>query len=306
MKTRPPIPHRTRKAVISENAGRCCVCRRFGLGLDIHHIDGDPYNNKKDNLAPLCVQDHDTHHRPTAYRSKPELSHLDLGAMTISEKKKEWEEFVRLARDSPPLVHATVTAYGNQELIHSAKLVVHTNTGKICYEQVYHLHEGDFDQWADSILEDVIDLSKEIPLSLISEPMPIEQCPSCKKSMSRMASEGVILRSTHPEWGSKSFCSIYINPSQPSLAVVVFFDTKTVFSWGLHLCQGKYLHVHTSTYDDRIRVNRRRSVRSQVTKLVDHVLKEWSPRLVFIGTGDPDKPDLIHNLALPRLWERKR
>lgn len=36
----------------------CCVCRKPGKPCQIHHIDGDPNNNKIDNLCVLCLDCH--------------------------------------------------------------------------------------------------------------------------------------------------------------------------------------------------------------------------------------------------------
>ncbi len=203
-------------------------------------------------------------------------------------------------------MHATITAYGTTMLIHAAELVVHTFDQKIGCQQVYHLHDGDFDHWTDLILEDLGDLSKDIPISIVSKPMPVERCPCCGEALSRMISEGVIFRSAHPEWKRKSVCSIYVNPAQPSLMASIFFGKKKVFSWGLHLCQGRFLHVHTESYDERIRIRPRTSVRTKVAGLVNHVLHEWNPGRVFWGTGDSDHPILIHELQLPESWELNR
>lgn len=37
----------------------CCVCRDPGLSVQFHHLDEDPTNHDPDNLAVLCLQDHD-------------------------------------------------------------------------------------------------------------------------------------------------------------------------------------------------------------------------------------------------------
>ena len=304
MNKRPPIPSGTRKAILEANAGRCCVCRKYGLGLNIHHIDENPANNDPQNLAPICVEGHDHHHRPKAYKIQRHCSALK--ATTIWKRKRAWEKFVKLARQKPPLVRATITAYGTKKLVHAAELVVHTLDQKIGYHQVYHLHDGDFDHWTELILEVLCDLSQDIPISLVSRPMPVEHCPCCGKALSRMISKGLILRSTSPQWKCKSVCSVYVNPAQPSLMALVFFGKKEVFSWGLHLCKERFLHVHTESYDERIRIRPRTSVTNQVEGLVNHVLRQWNPGKVFWGTGDSDQPVLTDKLQLPESWERNR
>jgi hypothetical protein len=78
-------------AILVANANVCCVCKRRGIGVNVHHIDHDPSNDDPSNLAPLCIQEHDAHHRPKQY---PALNHLDLGAEEIRYCKTEWERFV--------------------------------------------------------------------------------------------------------------------------------------------------------------------------------------------------------------------
>lgn len=37
----------------------CCICRDRGRSVQVHHIDEDPRNHATDNLAVLCLEDHD-------------------------------------------------------------------------------------------------------------------------------------------------------------------------------------------------------------------------------------------------------
>lgn len=114
-----PTP-RQREQLYDANAHRCCVCKKKDVGLHLHHIDEDSSNTIDDNLAVLCVEDHDRHHRPTAYR----INHLDLGAEKIREHKRSWEAFVEETRKPNPKVIATLAAYGTYEYIHSLQLVI--------------------------------------------------------------------------------------------------------------------------------------------------------------------------------------
>lgn len=63
MTTRPSLPTPTERAVLLKSHRRCCLC--FWLeGIDkvqrgqIAHLDGDPTNNKEDNLCFLCLGEH--------------------------------------------------------------------------------------------------------------------------------------------------------------------------------------------------------------------------------------------------------
>jgi len=56
---------RIRKMVLAEEP-LCRECLKHGIvkpATDVHHIDGNPKNNKRENLEPLC---HECHSRHTA------------------------------------------------------------------------------------------------------------------------------------------------------------------------------------------------------------------------------------------------
>ncbi len=95
-----PTP-KQRQRLLKKNAGVCCVCKQWGLGVHLHHIDGDSSNTGDDNLAVLCVKDHDVYHRPIAYTSP---NHLELGAQRIKGFKESWEAFVAEAAKPNPAI----------------------------------------------------------------------------------------------------------------------------------------------------------------------------------------------------------
>lgn len=56
---------RIRRMVIAEEP-LCRECKKNGIvkpATDVHHIDGNPMNNRRENLEPLC---HECHSRHTA------------------------------------------------------------------------------------------------------------------------------------------------------------------------------------------------------------------------------------------------
>ena len=55
-----------------------------------------------------------------------------------------------------------------------------------------------------------------------------------------------VARLTDPTRLTESSCCIYINPTQPSLALVFFLRERQLLSGSLHLCQGKYLHIEVA------------------------------------------------------------
>lgn len=289
-----------RERLLAANGQMCCVCKAFGVGLELHHIDGNHGNTVDDNLAVLCVSDHDAHHRPNQYP----IRHVELGATEIRRHKQEWEAFIREAQLPKPRLLATISSYGTLEYIHSAKVTYQWTTGKIVFERVYHqLISGNIDDWATDLMEESVRLGLNIPLVIINDPLDVEHYPCCHKGLSNIINRGYSLRRVAPNWDRDSLGTIYINPDQPSLAIAFFLEGRSIFSGHFHLCRGKHLHFYCDGYDERRPVSRKPSVRGQVTRLIKNLLRDWGPAQLFIGTGDPDHPHLIDDLQLPRCWE---
>jgi hypothetical protein len=288
-----------RKRLIAKNAGVCCVCKQRGLGVNLHHIDGDKSHTVDENLAVLCVRDHDANHRPHAYTS---LRHLELGPEKITEHKKSWEAYVAEAAKPNPTVFAVVSIYGNELEIHSMKLVFQWQNEKVEFERVYHLHDGPPESWIDRAIEEVKWLGN-IKLVAISGLLEVEYCPSCSYSMSSTIDEDWAKKITAESWETDSMCTIYINPSQPSLAISIFLKDEILNQGHLHRC-GDYLHFACDKYEERAPIQRGSNVRTQAKRIVQKFITDWKPAKLLIGTGDPDKPRLISNLELPEFWER--
>jgi hypothetical protein len=297
-----PSPSQRRR-LLDRNAGVCCVCKRRGIGVNLHHIDGDNSNTIDENLAALCVQDHDAHHRPKAYRG---LNHLKLGAKKIRQKKRSWEAFVAEARKPTPNVIATLACYGTVEMIHSLELVLQWPDETIEHHIPFHSLDGDTDRLTDKVIEELCAISPNIQLAVINRPLPVEYCPCCRGGLSRTLKSAVVARLTDPSWTTDSSCSIYVNPMEPSLSLVFFLRGRAILHGSLHRCEDASLHYHSDGIDERVAIRRRPSVRTQAMRIVDQVLREWQPARRFIGTGDHDKPHLIPRLRLPKCWDRGR
>lgn len=298
-KRKSPSPEQ-RERILVKNAYRCCVCKKGGVGLHLHHIDEDSSNTVDENLAVLCVQDHDLHHRPTAYNL---VKHTELGEQRIRDFKNSWESFVAETKQDNPKIIATISAYGSYEHIHAAQLVMQWFDEKIEYERVFHLLEGNYEYWTEEIFSEVHEFGANIKIALIDEPLPVEHCPCCGRGFSRTINKGIALKMTSLNWSTDSACSIYINPNQPSLALVISLRDELVYQGSLHLCRGKYLHYSGDYYEESIKVKRRPSVRIQAAEIIQKVISTWEPSKLFIGTGDYEKPRPIDNFDLPRCWE---
>ena len=56
-KERVPIPAPIRAELLIGNQHACCICGKSGV--QIHHINENPSDNKSSNLAVLCLHHHD-------------------------------------------------------------------------------------------------------------------------------------------------------------------------------------------------------------------------------------------------------
>lgn len=161
------------------------------------------------------------------------------------------------------------------------------------------------EKMTEAVMDEIQDFGPGVKLLALSEPLPVEHCPCCGVGCYRTAKPPVAIRHTDPEWPTQSSCSIYINPAETLITLVFFLRHEQLFWGSIHLCEGRFLHYHTDGIDERVAIERRPSVRAQATRLVRAILKSWSPAMVFIGTGNPDKPDIIEDLFLPSFWEKR-
>ena len=182
--------------LLHANAFRCCVCKKRGIGFNLHHIDGNSANTVDANLAVLCVEDHDRHHRPSDYAGKPR--HSELGATKILSFRAGWENFVVEARHPEPKVLATLSCFGTEDLIHSLQLVMQWPDERIAMSTSYHLLDGSLDRLTDQVFEDVASIGPEIKMAVINQPLPIEHCPCCGTGLSRTVKPAVTTRLTDP------------------------------------------------------------------------------------------------------------
>lgn len=300
------IPPSLRRIIETRSAGVCCVCRRIDVGTNIHHIDHDPSNNKSENLALICIQDHDAHHRPKAYH----LCHR-LSADELRRHKSEWEDFVAKARSDPPRVLATVNSFGSADSLHAVRLVMQDETGRIGFEQDFHFLDAPMDSAIDEVFRRIVWLNPKIILYGIHDPKPIEYC-DCKHSLSETYLPAFTARELAPDWSTKSVLSIFSYVDQPWCDMCLTYGREEPeLEWFLHRC-GNSLSLreiqHGATNPARTEeypIMKRPSVRTQVTYIVAGIIDSWKPGRCLIGTGNPDRPTLIEDLTLPRCWEHE-
>lgn len=294
------VPAKMAKKLYELNANSCCVCKRTGIGLNLHHIDGDSSNTIEENLAVICVNEHDAHHRPDKY---PVLNHMDLSAERLLEYKNEWEEFVKECKKEEPQVLATINVFGTYENILGMKIVFQWLDGRIVFERSYQRLDGDLEYWTDKVIDEILRFGKNIKIVLIDEPLGIEFCPNDKVSLSRTLDEPAARKVIANDWKKKAVASVYTNPNQASLAIVIFYNNEKLMHMSIHRCGNKI--KYTDYKGVKCAKVRHMRVRKQVNTYVEQLLKKWDIKNVFYGTGNPDEPRLTKGCELPLCWEKR-
>ena len=286
-----------RNEIITASAGVCCVCRTRGVGINIHHIDGDHANNTPDNLAVMCVRDHDAYHRRNVYHRCHYLSEGD-----IRQKKIEWENFIARARSNPPRVAAVLSMIGTEDYIHTIRLAMQDEIGKLCLERDFHFVDVRPADAIDAVLDETSWLNPNITLYLTNEVASIDYCTACDKggSFTTVLSHSMAARELAPDWVEKSTMAVYINPYRPSCACTLSYNGTIAAKLSIHRCG-----INLSVNQEMRRIAHQPSIRSQVSRLIHGFVREWHPGKLLIGTGDPGNPAIIDHLTLPRCWETR-
>lgn len=111
-KDRVDIPKDISDEVIVAHNNTCCVCNTPNKTIHIHHIDENPANNDKNNLAVLCVDCHSKAHMKGGFGRQ-------LNAGQITKYRDEWVEIVKQRK---------------RNLVLPASAIEHTNIG--CWEKI--------------------------------------------------------------------------------------------------------------------------------------------------------------------------
>jgi hypothetical protein len=82
--TKSKIPKDIEAKVIFKSDRTCCVCHQKGKKWQINHINGDPNDNREENLCILCLDCH------AEFHSKSAIS-KGLTPETLKYYKKHWE-----------------------------------------------------------------------------------------------------------------------------------------------------------------------------------------------------------------------
>ena len=167
---------------------------------------------------------------------------------------------------------------------------------------MYQQLDGNIDYWTDKAIEEVMRFGKNIKIVLIDAPLKIDYCPNDGKSLTRVLDQPGARKIVANDWRKKSIASVYINPTQSSLAIVIFYNEEEIMKMGIHRCGNKIKYMdYKGTKSAKVR---KFCVRKQVQTYVKQILKKWEVGHVFYGTGNVDAPTLLEHCELPLCWEK--
>jgi hypothetical protein len=195
------------------------------------------------------------------------VNHRELGAERIKAYKVEWESFVLETQKENPKVLAVVNTYGSDENMIGMRLLFQTEDSEIALQRMFNPLESSWEKWADAIIEDISWLNSKIPLVYINSPLQIEYS-QCGHSLANVLDSNLAKKILAKDWDEKSICSIYINPSQPSLAMLIQYEDETLLTVTLHK-HDTALHLSCDNFDEEIALEKRPGVRTQVTQVVE-------------------------------------
>jgi len=115
-KDRAEVPPEIASEVLFASDSACCVCERRDFPIQIHHIDENPSNNAKENLAVLCTPCHNKTMIKGGFGRKLDASlvirYRDAWIERVAARRKNGDELstLRMAglKEGIPEAHAAV------------------------------------------------------------------------------------------------------------------------------------------------------------------------------------------------------
>src|SRR5262249_34062493 len=124
---RTPVPTEISTEVLFAQGHTCCVCREPGKAVQLHHIDENPTNHSPENLAVLCLEDHERTQLRGGFGKKllaPEVKQL-VKLISLSGEKHG-----KLPRDDPQCQLASDSQrYGSDSPDNELRLLIRLPRG---------------------------------------------------------------------------------------------------------------------------------------------------------------------------------
>jgi hypothetical protein len=157
-KDRVKIPDSLRSQILIANQHACCICGN--AGVQIHHINEKPDDNRSANLAVLCLNHHDEATSVTGLSAK-------LSPSEIRKYKRQWEEACveRVKRAARGRTAFFMVDYKNAERIRQ----IYAQLSEREFQQAYETLKSEFQEEEKFRQEQGFDISPE-PNTAWNEP----------------------------------------------------------------------------------------------------------------------------------------
>lgn len=117
---RVPVPPEISARVLFESDRTCCVCRKRGKPVQIHHLNEDPSDHALRNLAVLCFECHRETQITGGFDRK-----LDSNQVTLY--RNDWHEVVARSRTTTEALTEQTQNHGSLELATSLAEIYREN-----------------------------------------------------------------------------------------------------------------------------------------------------------------------------------
>ncbi len=119
MKSRTEVPRLIAAELLFRSDHTCCVCRRPGVAVQLHHLDEHPTNHDPSNLAVLCLEDHNRTHLKGGFgrhlsREEIQVFRDDWEARISARREHSDEVSRRLVGHQGPPAGAPQSAFLNR------------------------------------------------------------------------------------------------------------------------------------------------------------------------------------------------
>ena len=300
---RKKIPVTTADQVMFDNDHTCCICRVRFRPVQIHHIDGNPNNNSRDNLSVLCLE----HHNQATY---PQGFSRRISPGEIRKYKTDWEEIVRSKRaptykgDSKAF-YATICGYGSEYNVEAVEVVIHDKNGKIYNKLVVHRHDCPLEIATTRVIN-FISEHGVYQSFMVNRYLPIDYCPHCQAALSQITDAeiiGIVEKGIKPN----PLFIVYTNPNQCSLLISASRGLEVNLIVAIHLCSGglvlQYEYADSGEVSfDKLMPENSKYIKEQIKELIWKVANMAGYKKVSFFTGDPENPEEVKYLILPSCW----
>lgn len=279
------------------------MCKEPGLGLEFHHIDGNPSNTVEENIAVLCVRDHDKEQRPHRYSK---AKHTDLHPDQIIQYKESWEAFVEEASKPNTEVLGLAILYGVGEIVSALRLTFQWDD-QVMWDKMINVTDSPLQSWGEQIVAIANWLGEHVRIVVENEIIQINFCEKCARDgrFSRLDPKlhsSSIKKYTRAAWDTDSSVSIYVDPQKPFFSLGVLLEDEPIHGVYIYkqgksvatFCTEPSCKCHSTSFEEELSPE---NLEEQVKYILNSLLVKWEPARCNIFTLKDNTPVLLNDIT---------